>query len=75
MSEPGPMVTSHRMARWSIKSAPTLTSATFVPKSRPVALSRNIEYGVCHARKGRVASSTPIPGTITTSWRRTHEAV
>ena len=55
--------------------APTLTSATLVPNSFPDALSRNIAYGVSHGRIGRLASSTPMPGTITTSWRRTQDAV
>ncbi len=55
--------------------APTLTSATLVPNTRPEALSRNMAYGVRQGRSGRVASSTPMPGTMTRSWRRTQAAV
>ena len=69
------MSNSHRVARWLMRFAPTLTSATLVPNSFPEALSRNIAYGVSHGRIGRLASSTPMPGTMTTSWRRTQVAV
>src|SRR5215468_4118464 len=66
---------SHLVIRWLITLAPTPTSATFVPKSRPDAESRNIVYGTPQGRSGRVASSTPMPGTMTTSCRRTQDAV
>ena len=66
---------SCRVSHGRMSFAPTLTNATFVPNSLPDTQTRSIEYGVCHGRRGRVASSTPMPGTITTSWRRTQEAV
>ena len=56
-------------------SAPTLISATFVPKSLPEAESNNIEYGNPNALTGSVASRIPMPGTITTSCLRTQTAI
>jgi len=67
--------TSVRTGREPIGAAPTPTSATGVRVSRPDAHSRNRAYGNPHGRSGSVASSTPIPGTITTSCRRTQAAV
>ena len=56
-------------------SAPTLTSATFVPESFPDKLSKNSAYGNPQARWGSVVSRAPAPGTITASCRRTQDAV
>ena len=67
--------TRARVGRLPIAAAPTLTSATRVPDSRPLAQSRNSEYGKPHGRSGSVVSRTPMPGTITTSCRRTQAAV
>ena len=66
---------SHLVIRCLTMLAPTPTSATFVPESRPDAQSRNIVYGTPQGRIGRLASSTPMPGTMTTSCLRTQEAV
>src|SRR6266852_9747278 len=54
-------IRSHRVSRWLMALAPTLTSATFVPKSLPDALTRNSAYGIPHGHRGRVASRTPMP--------------
>ena len=43
--------------------------------SFPDSDSRNSEYGQPHGRSGSVVSSTPMPGTITTSCLRTQFAV
>ena len=67
--------TRNRVAGTRIRSAPTLTSAIFVRPSRPHSESRKSAYGNPHGRSGSVASSTPMPGTITTFCRRTHHAV
>src|SRR3954447_22326175 len=66
---------NHRVAHLVTTLEPTLTRATLVPLSRAVTPSQNSEYGNAHGRSGRVASRTPMPGTITTSWRRTHAQV
>jgi hypothetical protein len=63
------------MSRWLTTVAPTLTSATFVPRILPDAQSKNIAYGHPDARRGRLASRTPMPGTMTTSCLRTQRAV
>ncbi len=69
------MLKKNRVGRWLMLFAPTLTSATLVPVSRPPAHSRNIAYGTPQARSGRLASSTPMPGTITASCLRTQRTV
>ncbi len=66
---------SPRVSRLLATLAPTLTSATFVPKSLPEAHIRNSAYGVPQGRIGSVVSRIPVPGTITTSCRRTQAAV
>ena len=58
---------SHRVSGCLITFDPTLTRATFVRKILPDRDIANIVYGKPHGRIGRVVSSTPIPGTMTTS--------
>src|SRR5690606_28836549 len=70
-----PYANSDRVTRSRSILAPMLTRATLVPNGFAATPSQNSEYGNAHGRTGVVVSSTPMPGTITTSYLRTHANV